>query len=303
VIALLHRALQGESVNSAHDLQGVMLETYLQPVFNQLGKVDSVVGVTIDISERKRAEQQELDLALERERILMLRRFMGDVSHDFKTPLSSIKLSAYMLGKVEDDVDQARHLQVIEMQTIRLEKLMADLFTMSRLDMSETQEFSFGRVDINNLLSNVVIAHEPVIQQRQHTLIFEPDQQLQPVWADRFQLDRVFTNLLINAAHYTPNGGQINVRTHQRASEAIVEFEDNGVGIAPEAQSLVFTRFYRADPARNPNLGGTGVGLAIARKIIDTHGGRIEVESTPGQGSKFTVILPQLTSSKFGDEA
>jgi signal transduction histidine kinase len=233
----------------------------------------------------------------------MLRRFMGDVSHDFKTPLSSIKLSAYMLGKVEDDVDQARHLQVIEMQTIRLEKLMADLFTMSRLDMSETQEFSFGRVDINNLLSNVVIAHEPVIQQRQHTLIFESDQQLQPVWADRFQLDRVFTNLLINAAHYTPNGGQINVRTHQRASEAIVEFEDNGVGIAPEAQSLVFTRFYRADPARNPNLGGTGVGLAIARKIIDTHGGRIEVESSPGQGSKFTVILPQLTSSKFGDEA
>src|SRR5690606_2670959 len=103
--------------------------------------------------------------------------------------------------------------------------------------------------------------------------------------------------LLINAAHYTPNGGKISIRTIQGENEAIVEVEDNGVGIAPEAQALVFTRFYRADPSRNPNLGGTGVGLAIARKIVETHGGQIEVESKPGKGSTFTVRLPQLATT------
>ena len=291
----VRRALNGESFTDFFENnQGTQYQSHFHPIYDQQGQIDGLVAVTIDLSERTTLEQNRLELALERERINMLQRFMGDVSHDFKTPLTSIKLSLHLLNKAETSEDRQRHLKVIEMQTERLESFMNDLFNMSRFDKAETNEFNFGRVPVNELVSDVIAAHRPMIDAKQHTLHWEPDGNLGVVLADRFQLDRVMTNLLVNAVHYTPEGGQIAVCTRQQERWAVIEIQDNGIGIPQADHERIFQRFYRGDPARSSDLGGMGVGLAIARKIVEAHGGQIKVESDPGQGSTFRVMIPQL---------
>ncbi|MBZ0303512.1 MAG: PAS domain S-box protein, partial [Anaerolineae bacterium] len=290
----LQRALLGESVTSFDQYRGAHYQTYFHPLRDQTDAITDMVMVTVDISERTRADQHRLELALERERIELLQRFMGDVSHDFKTPLTSIKLSLYLLGKVTTEDDRQRHIDVIARQTDRLENFVRDLFSMSRLDESITGEFDFGAIDLNTLLHDVLIAHDPIIREHRHHARLEPAASLPPVFGDRFQLERVFTNLLINAVHYTPDGGLITLRTGQENQMVIATVSDTGMGIAPEDHERVFARFYRGDRARGAETGGMGVGLAIARKIVETHGGSIELDSTPGKGSTFKVILPVL---------
>lgn len=290
----IQRALNGEALTTFSSINGVNFQTHFRPVLDSIGQVEGLVMVSIDINERAQDERQQLELALERERIDMLQRFMGDVSHDFKTPLTSLKLSLHLLGKIKDEARRQRHLQVIELQTNRLEKLVTDLFTMSRLDQTITGEFNFALLDVNVLLLETITAHEPLVQDKQHTLEFAPGDNMPAMFGDSFQLDRVFTNLLLNAVNYTQEGGLIQVRTRHTISDLIVEFQDNGIGISPEDHERIFDRFYRGDPARNTDKGGMGVGLAIARKIVEAHGGYIQLESAPGAGSTFRVILPVM---------
>ena len=290
----LQRALSGQALTSFSEINHVNYQTHYRPVFDAFGQVDGLVMVSIDISERMQAERHQLDLALERERINLLQRFMGDVSHDFKTPLTSIKLSVYLLNRVQDEAKRQRHIQVIDMQTTRLEKLVTDLFTMSRLDQSITGEFDFGEVNLNALVADMLLANEPLIQERQHNTTFEPGENLGVIYGDAFQMERALTNILINAINYTPEAGQIKIRTRQIQNELVVEIQDNGVGIPSAEHERIFNRFYRVDPARGSGQGGMGMGLAIARKIVEAHGGRIELESEPGKGSTFRVLLPVL---------
>lgn len=290
----VQRALLGEAHTAFHQYRGVSYQTHFHPIYDAAGTVDGLVMVTVDISERTHAEQHQLDLALERERIDLLQRFMGDVSHDFKTPLTSIKLSLYLLDKVQVEADRQRHLNVIARQTDRLEKFINDLFNMSRLDQAITGEFDVGPVNINTLLGDVLMAHEPLIAERRHQTRFEPDPSLPETFGDRFQLERVFTNLLVNAINYTPDGGHITLRTEYRNPDVIIEVQDDGPGIPPEEHERIFMRFYRGDQARGSDTGGLGVGLSIARKIVEAHGGRIELDSAPGAGSTFRVTLPML---------
>ena len=244
---------------------------------------------------KQAAEQRELELAVERERIELLQRFMGDVSHDFKTPLTAIKLSLYLLKRAQTETDRERHIESIEKQAGRLEQLMADLFSMSRLDKSATNEFRFGRVHINNLMADLLRAHAPFIEQKHQQATFEAGD-IFLFMGDSIQLERAFSNLLMNAIMYTPEGGHITLRTYLRQRQLHVEFEDNGIGIQPEERTRIFERFYRSDRARSTETGGMGLGLAIASKIIEAHGGTIQVESEPGKGSLFRVSFTATLS-------
>ena len=293
----MRRGLAGEAFTAFHETNGIQYQTHYHPAYNQWGRVVGLLGVTIDMTERASVEDNRLQLALERERIELIQRFVGDVSHDFRTPLTSIKLSTHLLTKAQNEADRHRHADVIERQANRLERLMGDLFNMSRLDKATTNEYDFGRVNLNNTLQDIITAHAVFVQVHGHTVVEEFDDDLPWTFGDRPQLDRVFTNLLVNAVNYTPQDGTITIRTLQQAKNLIVEFSDTGIGIAEEKLDLIFNRFYRADPARGTNAGGMGVGLAIARKIVEAHGGTIEVESEPDVGSTFRVILPHISGS------
>lgn len=256
------------------------------------GNSIGAVAVNRDITEHKQAQRQRMELDLERERVHILQRFISDMSHDLKTPLSSIKLSLYLLSRFMDDpLKRQQHLEVLNAQSERLENMVNDLLSMSRLDQA-SEEFVFAPVNLNTMISRLVLEHEALATRRSHTIKIETDPSIPAIHADSQKLHRALTNLVVNALNYTHDGGEILIHTYQEKQQVVIAVKDNGVGIAPADLPLIFERFYRADASRSTGTGGTGLGLSIARRIVVAHGGDITVESTLGEGSTFSIRLP-----------
>lgn len=206
------------------------------------------------------------------------------VTHDLRNPLTTIKGYAQLLRRQTPEV--ARACEAILAQTAVLERLVSDLEDASRLDI--------GRLELQRRAVDLVAEARAVVERTQaqtsrHALrLAAPDGPLIGWW-DRERLEQVFTNLLTNAIKYSPDGGEVLVRIEERGSSAQVSVQDQGVGIPVEAQPRIFDRFYRA--AGGGQVRGLGLGLYITRGIIEAHGGRIWVESTPGQGATFYFTL------------
>jgi len=244
-----------------------------------------------EIAERKRAEKQALELAIERERARVLAEFIRDTSHDFRTPLSTINTSLYLLKKLSDDpVQRQWHLHIIERQTARLEKLIDGLMTMTRLDSGKA--FTFKNVDLTALIHDIVAELYLEIDEK-HLLVdlVVPDN-MPPIQADESELSRAMTELIQNAIQFTPPDGHVIVSVEVNTNDVFIDVCDNGIGIAEEDLPRIFDTLYRVDKSRSADTGGIGLGLAIARKIIEKHGGSIEVTSTLGKGSTFRIVLP-----------
>ncbi|MBZ0298642.1 MAG: PAS domain S-box protein [Anaerolineae bacterium] len=259
---------------------------------DEQGKPTGVIAVNRDITDKIAAEEQRMELALERERVKILRQVISDMSHDLKNPLANFRTSLYLLARFLDVPDKRQmHLDTLNAQSERLEIMLDDLLNMSRLEQA-TDEFQFELVDVAALAQQVVHDQQPLAVRRSHHLTFQSSVELPPIRADRLKLSRALVNLVMNALNYTPKGGEVAVRLVTRDDYLVLEVEDNGIGISDKDQPLIFERFYRADKARNSETGGTGLGLSIARRITEEHGGKITLDSTPGQGSRFSIWLP-----------
>ncbi len=240
--------------------------------------------------ERRQVEQHRLELAVEKEKVKLLQRFLSDVSHDLRVPLSAIKTSIFVLQELADSEKQRRHLEIVKIQATHLEKLGEDMSTMSRLEA--TAEFEFEPVNLNALIQDILVGQETKAIGNNQTVTFIPGTDIPSVMADKTYLNRAIANIIINALSYTPEGGTITTRTYERGQQVVVEVQDTGIGIDTEDLPYIFERFYRADEVRNTHKSGTGLGLAIAQKIATLHRGNIEVESEPNQGSTFKILLP-----------
>jgi PAS domain S-box-containing protein len=261
------------------------------PLRDKQGNVTGLVGVSRDITERKQLEAQTLELNSERERVQVLRRFMTDMSHDFRTPLAIISNSIYLIQKNADPERRAFHANKAIEQIQRMDKLLNELLQMTHLDRPE-ESFQFVATDISAFLNPLVGVFEKEAAAKQITFHFSPGSDACSALIDRVELERALTNLVENAIAFTPAGGTITLRTTTQADRIHITVQDTGVGIAAKDLSHIFQRFYRADQARPVETGGSGLGLSIAKKIVETHKGIIEVESVPGQGSTFTITLP-----------
>lgn len=268
------------------------------PLRDQDGQIIGLVGIIRDITERKKAEKQAMELALQKENMQVLADFIRDVSHDLRTPLTVIQSSLYLLLRSPDAERRAQHAASIEQQIARLERLIDDQLMMVRLDSSA--EFAFERVDLNRAAREATASVAGLAEDQKLTLTQQLDDSLPPVRADEEKLLRALHNLVENAITYTPQGGSVTVRTYANGTQAIFEVQDSGIGIAESDLSRIFERFYRADKARSTRTGGSGLGLPIVRKIIEAHGGQIEVESAVGVGSTFRARLP-LAANDEGD--
>ena len=219
-------------------------------------------------------------------------QFVTDVSHELRTPLSNIQLYVELLQ--QSGVDRrAEYLDTLARETERLASLIEDLLSISRLDSGKT-ELSKAALDLNQLSESLVNDRARLFAERGLALIWEPGSGAAEVQADSQLLGQVIGNLLTNAMHYTPEGGRVRVRTQMEADGGWVSLsiEDTGLGIAEAEQAQLFSRFFRGAASREMGNPGTGLGLAICREIAERHGGRIEVESTAGEGSVFTLWLP-----------
>ena len=221
----------------------------------------------------------------------MRRQLIGDVAHELRTPLTTIKgsMEGLMDGVLTADVHT---FQQIHRETDRLQRLIDDLQELSRVEA--------GAYTMNLLLQEVQdlveITKTTLIRQFEEkgvALNIELDPGLPMVYADEDRIGQVLLNLVGNALQYTPAGGIVTIRAKQERDKVLISVSDTGVGIPAEHIDQIFTRFYRVDSSRSRSVGGSGIGLTIARYLTEAHGGRIWAES-PGadQGSTFTFTLP-----------
>lgn len=261
------------------------------PLVDSAGICTGLIGISRDISDLKQLEDKSKELAAEQQRISLLRQFIRDLSHDFRTPLTIITTSVYLLEKVTNPEQQRQQLTKLSTQVDRLKQLFDELLTMTRLD-NEVDPMHLEPVDIHELVGSIVDHEKPSAQVKYQTMTYTPAPELPPITGDEVSLRRAITAVLTNAIIYTPEHGAINVRTRLEAGCIIIEVQDSGVGMSEDTLAHIFERMYRADDARSTHSGGTGLGLSIAKKIIEAHGGTIRAESMSGQGSTFYLCLP-----------
>jgi len=243
-----------------------------------------VVLVVQDVTELRRLEN-------------MRKEFVSNVSHELKTPLASIQ--AYTEALLDGAIDDPKHnrcfLQSIEEQAERLHALILDLLRLTRIE-SGKDAFDIAAVPVRETVESCLRELIPLAVSKQIRLSAEPLDESVQVLADAEGLGTILNNLIENAINYTPEGGQVTVRWHTTPTEAVLEVQDSGVGIAKEHQDRIFERFYRVDKARSRALGGTGLGLSIVKHLALEFGGHVELESVPDRGSTFSVWLPLTTS-------
>ena len=270
----------------------VPVEWHFKSVWDEHGKLEYIFGLGLDLSDREAAHKQSMELMLERERVTMLEQFIGDASHDLRTPIANLQTSLYLLQASAANPEKRQYyIDKISALVEHVQRLVEDLLSMSQLDQNAAA-FNFRSQDVNPFLRDLVTANEGIAERKNQRLGFVPALNPLLMAIDAVHLSRAITNLLTNAIAYTPEGGSITVQVASEDAEILITITDTGIGIAAEHLPHIFERFYRVDKARRTEQGGTGLGLAITRKIVDAHGGTIEVSSTPGEGTTFTLRFP-----------
>ncbi len=221
--------------------------------------------------------------------------FVSNVSHELKTPLTVIQAYTDTLlgGAIDDPENNREFLRRIDEQAERLHALILDLLRLARLESNE-DTFAPVTLSLNDAALACIEEQSAVAESQGLALTALPPASEIKVLADEDGLRTILDNLVENAINYTPADGKVEVRWFAENDFAILEVEDNGVGIAEEHQPRVFERFYRADKARSREHGGTGLGLSIVRHLAKRFGGSIEVQSELGKGSVFRVRLPRV---------
>lgn len=260
------------------------------PVEMRSRQVDDELRVTVvrDLSERREAEMQRMNAALERERAAMLAEFVRGVAHEFRTPLANISTSLYLIGKIPDSAQRAVRIKQTEEIIHELAALLDQMLLMVKLD--HAPELERRPLRLNTLIESVAMKYQSEIAARHLRFQFEPAVDLPMIMGDEELLARAFSELLINAIRFTPEKGQIRIGIERNERTVEVSISDTGIGMSEAEKTRVFERFYRANQARTTR--GFGLGLAIAKRIISLHRGSIDVISSTGEGSTFTVSLP-----------
>jgi signal transduction histidine kinase len=216
---------------------------------------------------------------------------VAEMVHELRTPLSALMATSHLLLRPELGEDQRRDLvETLQRETRRLAQLTTDFLDMARLESGRVK-FNFAPVDLRALLDECLEVVQPQAAQRGIALALEVGRDLPSLESDRDKIKQVLLNLLTNAIKYNRAQGQVHLRAQGAPGLVRVYVDDTGIGMPPEGLKRVFDRFYRA-PASEQNSEGTGLGLPIARRIIEALGGDLGVRSTPGQGSTFFFSLP-----------
>ena len=242
--------------------------------------VGGVIVVFHDVTELKRLERIRQD-------------FVANVSHELRTPLTAIRgYVEALLDEERESVSQGeKFLRIIERHTLRMEKIVSDLLLLSEME-SPDRLLNRKPLHFQALISSAMETLRPLAESKQQTFEIGLSTQLPTVSGDSQKIQQVLVNLISNAISYTQEGGRIVIETHPVRNGVEVSVTDNGIGIPPEHLPRIFERFYRVDKSRSREEGGTGLGLSIVKHIIEAHGGKVRVESKPGQGSRFSFFLP-----------
>jgi signal transduction histidine kinase len=282
----------------------LMMQTIMGWVLSLVNRIrrtaESITAGRLDVHLPEEGEHEITELARSLNRLIdVLRtrseaqtRFVADASHELATPVAGIRGYVNILRAWggEDPGLREEALAAIDRESRRMARLCTDLLSVIRAD--EALEHRMKAYDVNAVARHVLAAAATRYIDKQ--IDFEgPEEGVREAWGDPDRIEEALGTLVDNACKYTPVGGAVRLTTMSTSMNAIVEVADTGVGIPEEDVASIFDRFYRSDASRSKETGGFGLGLAIAKHIIETNGGTISVRSIVGSGTTFTITLPK----------
>ena len=258
--------------------QGTMV-LFFVPFKDELNRPTGLMVVIQDITEHVKLNN-------------MRKEFVADVSHELKTPITSIKgFSETLLDGVDDKETERHFLKIINDNADRMENLVQDLLTLSKYD-KKIEKNNIMEFDLGELTKQCAEKFEIEVKKKNQELNCFVTANVPKVLADRDGIERVITNIISNSVKYTQEGGKIDVYVGFVHSDAYVKIKDNGIGIPESDLSRIFERFYRVDKARSRMSGGTGLGLSIAKEIVEQNKGSIDIRSEEGKGTEVVIKIP-----------
>ncbi|MFZ2959472.1 MAG: ATP-binding protein [Candidatus Ozemobacteraceae bacterium] len=280
LLAQLADQPQGLAVSFRDPVEPVWYKLIVTPLLNQSGTCFGAVAV-------------ERDITLEREIDRMKSEFVSNVSHELRTPLTSIQAYAEMLidGESESPAQTKEYLEIIFSETERLTRLINDVLDLSRIE-SGRQQVKKRRLNPAEIADHAARIMEKWAVRKRHSLKTFIENSGETIVADGDLLEQALLNLLSNAIKYTPDGGTITLYAKIRDGAAFFGVRDTGIGMSENDRKQLFTKFFRSENDFVKQAGGTGLGLVLVGEIARLHGGGVEVETTLGQGSVFTLRLP-----------
>lgn len=263
--------------------QPVVYRSSKFPLYDETGEIYAVCGVSTDITDVVEADRRKDE-------------FIATLAHELRNPLAPIRTGLEILRRVgELPPAAARARDAMQRQLSHMVRLVDDLLDVSRISRHKL-ELRPEPLELHSVLEHAMEASQPTIEAVGHTIRLQLPEQRLRVQGDLTRLAQVVSNLLSNAAKYTPPGGTITVDLKEEDGQAVISVQDNGMGIPPEVLPQLFTLFVQAGRERAPGAGGLGIGLWLVKRLVDLHHGSIEARSEgPGRGSTFTVRLPLLS--------
>ena len=300
-MALIHNAPRAATVKTLTPFIGLEIH---KEAFEQVLKKSSSVSLAMvrEISRRLRENDQmaiddlrmrasELAEAYQKltEQEVARRDFLTNISHQLRTPLTAAGGYLQMLQKGAIPPEKtAEVMETVTRNVQQIASLVNDILFMQEMDLILD---SFEQVNLASLARQIVSRAAEKAKSRKIELNVKADLHLPPVMGDPRSLGRAFTALLDNAIKFSPEGGRVDIHLHRKGDQIAVDILDHGIGISPEILPHIFERFYHVDKSGDQLYEGLGLGLAITRQVIEQHKGRLEVISTPGMGSTFTIWL------------
>jgi signal transduction histidine kinase/ActR/RegA family two-component response regulator len=264
-----------------------------QPIRGPKGDVEGIFVEGSDVTMRKRVEDELRAANRQKD------QFLAMLAHELRNPLAPITTAAQLLQRGSLDPQRARHASdIIVRQAEHMTDLVNDLLDVSRVTRG-LAEIEKEDLDVAAVVNGAIEQVRPLLDMKRHELRVEQWQQPLYVSGDRTRLVQVVSNILNNAAKYTPSGGQIALRVTSEGGEAVIAVSDNGQGIEPQVLPYIFDLFTQAERTPDRSQGGLGIGLALVKSLVALHGGRVAAFSEgPNRGSEFVIRLPLLSSSE-----
>ena len=219
--------------------------------------------------------------------------FVANVTHEIRTPLTAIigYLETIKAGAIDNIEETKRFIDIILRQAERLNRLVEDLLTISNIELDEII-LNFESVLLNTAITNVISLVEAKAKLKKIAIHNNVRENIAPIRADKDKLVQIFVNILDNAVKFTPESGKVTIAADESDAYAVVSIIDTGIGVPKDEIQRLGERFYRVDKTRSRDLGGTGLGLSIVKHLMIAHGGRMEIESQFGRGTKVSLFFP-----------
>jgi PAS domain S-box-containing protein len=262
------------------------LESHALPLFNAEGEYAGHVGISIDITDAAQAEEALKEADRRKD------EFLATLAHELRNPLAPISNAVHLLRRPDGRRTADRIVEMVGRQVNHIVRLVDDLLEVSRITRGKI-ELAKAPVAVADIVAGAVEISKPVIDQAHHQLAVSLPEEPLILDADKVRLTQALANLLTNAAKYTNTGGKIWLSTWPEGGEAIISVRDSGIGIAHDQLPHIFNMFTQLHRVVGRGYGGLGIGLGMARDLVEMHGGKVTAHSAgPGQGSEFTIRLP-----------